>query len=210
MITKDENTGGYERTVTVACEECRVERIISWHFARQSETHICRSCSSKKMIQEHPDSFSKCVRAMADANRNKARNGEGRIQSGYKQIYMPEHPMATGGGRKKVQSNGQFYESYGQYIYEHNWVIEQETGAYPEKHEIVHHINGDKLDNRFKNLYLCSGKDRKESAQIHNQCHHSAEKLTLELLKKGLVDFKHGEYFLKPDVAALFADVFER
>lgn len=210
MIVSDPyRNRGWQRNVLVQCCQCKQSRWISWNFARQSHTHICRRCASKQMIQDHPEKFQKCTQAMANANRAKARQGSGRIQSGYRQIYMPEHPRAKGGGPKKVVSNGKTYVSYGQYIYEHNHVIEQHTGQHPAKHEIVHHINSNKLDNRIENLYVCSGRTKKESSQIHNACHYSAEQLTMQLVERGIVEFVDGQYTLTDTTARLFAEVFD-
>ena len=55
-------------------------------------------------------------------------------------MYKPNHPNATKHGM----------------IMEHRLVMEEMIGRLLEKHETVHHKNGDRLDNRPENLELWS------------------------------------------------------
>ena len=60
--------------------------------------------------------------------------------NGYNVVYMPEHPRAFGRG----------------YVYEHRRIIEKQLGRYLTSSEIVHHKDGNKLNNSVDNLELCS------------------------------------------------------
>lgn len=70
----------------------------------------------------------------------------GRIQDkdGYILIYLPGHPMA----RSRGNSNEPVY------VLEHRFVMSEHLGRILEDNEVVHHVNGDKTDNRIENLQL--------------------------------------------------------
>lgn len=63
----------------------------------------------------------------------------------YKLLHIPNHPMASKTG----------------YVREHRFIIEQKIGRYLHKEEVVHHINGDTLDNRVENLELMNHQEHR-------------------------------------------------
>ena len=79
----------------------------------------------------------------------------------------------------------------GKRIWVHREIAEKKTGRKLKLSEPVHHVNGEKLDNSYDNLYVC--KDRAD----HGRVHDSLEEVAFELYKMGLIKFNHktGEYY---------------
>lgn len=74
-------------------------------------------------------------------------------------------------GRTHIKTLGDKNQPYsiitinGKNIKKHRYIIENIIGRKLKNSEIIHHINGDKQDNRIENLYIC--KDRTEHTKIH-------------------------------------------
>lgn len=92
---------------------------------------------------------------------------------GYIGLWKPGHERADGGN----------------YVYEHTLVWEQNTGKLPQKNEVLHHIDLDKHNNNFNNLYLCGHRK-------HLELHRKIEKLIKPLIEKGIIKFENGDYML--------------
>lgn len=103
-------------------------------------------------------------------NRSKAHSGEKSAKwnggtrttrSGYRQILYPEHPRADGDG----------------YVMEHILVWEQATGVTVPLNCCIHHLNGNKSDNRIQNLCMMQH-------TAHTVFHHTGAKRTAEARRK--------------------------
>lgn len=73
------------------------------------------------------------------------------------------------------------------YVPEHVLVAEQKIGRILERGEHVHHLNGDKSDNRADNLLVCT-------ASEHRALHRQLEVIALALVHEGAIVFRDGRY----------------
>lgn len=103
-------------------------------------------------------------------NRSEARKGEKssnwkggtrKTKKGYRQVLRPDHPRADSTG----------------YVMEHIVVWEDMTGASVPETCVVHHLNGDKTDNRIENLCVMQ-------RGAHTTFHHAGSKRSEETKKK--------------------------
>lgn len=106
---------------------------------RTGETRACERCGAETYVQ-----------------RNQLVHGEGRYCStACKYAAMNGRERVTGTttiarGYRKVKTGVRRYE------FEHRLVVEASLGRKLDRREEVHHINGDKLDNRLENLRVVS------------------------------------------------------
>ena len=58
--------------------------------------------------------------------------------------------------------------------------------------EVVHHIDGNKINNEWSNLLVCS-------AEEHARLHAQLEALAMTAVRAGIFIFKSGRYHLNPE-----------
>lgn len=162
-----------EKKILVRCEHCSKERFVSMgnltstRLKRKNDTTPCR----------------KCVAGIEQASKNK---GKKAWNKGKKGLQGKNHPSWKGGsyissdGYRMIHTEGHGWAAYKK---EHKLVIEKELKRLLNINEVIHHIDGDKLNNEINNLQLCSSDSK------HRDAHNNLETIAFSLVKLGLIKF---------------------
>lgn len=173
---------GSDVRVRLRCDMCGKETETAYHNYtvsqnknnRNGETY-CRGCatkiSGKKKIGKPSWNKGKKFPERSGENSPTWNGGEYIDFHGYKMKYLGNENR----DRKK--------HGWSSYKKEHTLIIEEYLGRILSKGEVVHHIDGNRINNNVDNLVLL--KSNKE----HNKVHHSLQKIGYELYKKGFLSF---------------------
>lgn len=159
------------------CDECGHEQWVNYWNLAKKDKHICRYCSCVSTAKNRTN-----IPWNRGTKQNPRKVGTFYINSGgYVSTWIGAHtlPKRAGG-----------------YYLEHRLQAELKLGRTIKEKEIVHHIDGDKVNNVPDNLFVC------ENDKHHQNTHSQLERVSMELVKCGVIKFNHeaGEYFLDPYV----------
>ena len=168
----------YTRRVLLKCEICGATREVNCtRKIQESHTHLCKTCSTKRLGKLNKGRV---------AWNNKKRKISSDIKvgslfvnsSGYIEVYV-------GNAFCKKQRKDK-------YRLLHKLVAQAKKGSHLDKHELVHHVDGDRTNNNPDNLFVCKSKAH------HQDIHTQLEQLSMSLVKAGIIQFNHqtGEYHL--------------
>lgn len=191
-----------DRKIKVKCEDCNKERIIIYHNYTISQKNIhnfsgetpCRQCSAKRTAiarRGTPSPFKGKQRPELQNEKSATWKGGTYISSdGYRMIHIRN---------KNAKSKWEHYKK------EHIVLIEQHLKRKMRKGEVIHHINGNKLDNNLTNLVVFS------SDKLHRQAHNELEKISMLLVQKNMILFDKttNKYMAHPKLRELLEQLEE-
>jgi len=98
---------------------------------------------------------------------------------GYILIYKPEWASSSNAS-----------SSWNGYVFEHRYIMEKHIGRMLKRHEIIHHIDGDKENNKIENLLLC------KNAKEHEELHQREQRFVERMIAKGRIFFDGKDFQL--------------
>lgn len=113
------------------------------------------------------------------------------ISAGQRRAWQTKRQRRTVGAKTTTRSGYVIVKvvpGKGAWRLEHVMVAEAMLGRKLKSDEVVHHINGDRADNRESNLFVC--RDRAH----HNEIHRTEAVVFRKLLECGFVAFRNGVY----------------
>jgi hypothetical protein len=106
------------------------------------------------------------------------------------QAYGADHPNWRGGvtydryGYRMIYTPGRKVHPY---TYEHVLAAEKKMARRLRRGEHVHHLDGDKTNNKEENLIVLTDRE-------HKRLHHQLDALAMSMVRDGLIVFRDGKY----------------
>jgi hypothetical protein len=120
-----------------------------------------------------------CKKHGIECQRTGPRAGEGHpewtggrilTKHGYWKVFCPDHPECQRVNQMRMAKSPGYYYRKQKYVWEHRLVMEKHLGRYLKSQEVVHHINGDKGDNRLENLQLFQSNAEHLAHDLKGKC----------------------------------------
>lgn len=125
----------------------------------ETRAKIAKTLSGRKLTDEHRANIGAALRGDKNPNWRGGRSID--PVDGYVRLHMPGHPMASPNG----------------YVREHRLVMTNHLGRLLDPSELIHHVNGDRTDNRVENLQIVT-------AGEHMTIEHTGRKRSAETRAK--------------------------
>lgn len=164
-------------TALRVCDKCGHEQWVTYWNIYKKNHHLCRGCSCRNTAKTR--TYNKNLNPW---NKGKLKVGTSYLNSsGYYEIWI--------GAETLPDMSGGYYR-------EHRLMAEVKLDRELKPSEKVHHIDGDKTNNSFSNLYVCEGHTH------HRRVHYQLERVSMDLVRLGLITFNHstGEYEADPSL----------
>lgn len=154
--------------------------IVPWNKGRKgmplTEKQVAANTARRGKPAPKPEGFGQRMREINKPAGLKYKSGllnkkEKVWRQDYVFIYKPEHPTS----RKRSPDFG--------YVLEHRYVMELHLGRDLLPTESIHHLDGDKSNNRIENLVVC------QSSKEHNQIHTEMEMFVEKLIRENRVKY---------------------